>query len=242
VFWFPVGGPEGVIVVTSRSSGGPRADEAGNTIFWNNHLGVGPWWEAPTPVQKIANSRAGWTQALVRRPDGKFLHVTSSGSPDAAKARNSSANDMLFNVASINFNRYEAEGATQQGAAIMRDASMSSGGKSRVGAKDVGTLTFKVHVAAAGKYTLAAEYAGIGFEATPRLTVNGRVATGSVTSATIDSEKAARRASDLGTRGTGEHKLLTVTADLQSGDQTIEILGGEYALDIDYLELTPAGR
>jgi hypothetical protein len=239
VFWFPVGGPEGVIVVTSRSSGGPRSDEAGNTIFWNNHLGVGPWWEAPSPVQKIANSRAGWTQALVRRPDGKFLHVTSSGSPDAAKARSSSANEMLFNVASINFNRYEAEDATQQGAAIMRDASMSSGGKSRLGARDVGKLTFKVHVPAAGRYKLAVEYAGIGFGATPRLAVNGRVATGSVTTAAIDSERAARRASDLGTRGTGEHKLLTVTADLQVGDETIEILGGEYALDIDYVEITP---
>ena len=72
---------------------------------------------------------------------------------------------MLFNVASINFNRYEAEDATQQGAAIMRDASMSSGGKSRLGARDVGKLTFTVHVPAAGKYKLAVEYAGIGFEA-----------------------------------------------------------------------------
>jgi len=239
VFWFPVGGPEGVIVVTSRSSGGPGGDDAGNTLFWNNHLGVGPWWEVPTPVRKIGNSRAGWTQALILRPDGRFLHVTSSGSPDATRSRNAGGNEILFNVASINFNRYEAEDAAQRGSAIMRDGSMSLGGKSRLGAKDVGTLTFQVHVPAAGKYNLVVDYAGIGFDATPRLAVNGALVSGSVSAAPVDPERAARRASDLGTRGTGEHKFLTVTANLLVGENIIEIRGGDFALDVDYLEITP---
>jgi hypothetical protein len=239
VFWFPIGGPKGVVVVTSRSSGGHAGDPNGNTLFWNNNLGVGPWWEAPTPVQKIGNSRAGWTQALVLRPDGQLLHITSSGSTDPARSRNASANEILFNVASVNFNRYEAESAGQRGSAIMRDGSMSNGVKSRLGAQDVGKLTFNVHVPAAGRYNLAVEYAGIGFDATPRLAVNGTAATGSVAPAPVDPERAARRARDLGTRGTGEHKLLTTTAELRAGDNTIEILGGDYALDVDYLEITP---
>jgi hypothetical protein len=241
VFWFPVGGPKGIIAVTSRSLDGPGRDDNGNTIFWNNNLGVGPWWEAPTPVQKLGNSRAGWTQALVRRPDGQFLHVTSSASADPARSRNSSANEILFNVAAINFNRYEAESAGQKGSAIMRDGSMSNGAKSRLGARDVGKLTFPVHVAAAGRYSLTVEYAGIGFEATPRASVNGAVVTGPVATAPIDPARAARRAVDLGTRGTGDRKLLRVVAELRAGDNTIEVLGGEYALDLDYLEITPAG-
>lgn len=242
VFWFPVGGPKGVIAVTSRSLDGPGRDDNGNTIFWNNNLGVGPWWEAPTPVQKIGNNRAGWTQALVLRPDGQFVHITSSGSTDPARSRNASANEMLFRVAPINFNRYEAESAGQKGSSIMRDASMSNGAKSRLGAKEVGTLTFDVHVPAAGRYDLVVEYAGIGFEATPRLSVNGTVVAGSVATAPVDPARAARRATDLGTRGTGEHLQLRVSAELRAGDNAIGILGGEYALDIDYLEITPAAR
>jgi len=191
------------------------------------------------PVQKIGNSRAGWTQALVLRPDGQLLHITSSGSTDPARSRNASANEILFNVASVNFNRYEAESAGQRGSAIMRDGSMSNGVKSRLGAQDVGKLTFNVHVPAAGRYTLAVEYAGIGFDSTPRLAINGTAVTGSVAPAPVDPERAARRARDLGTRGTGEHKLLTTAAELRAGDNTIEILGGDYALDVDYLEITP---
>jgi len=241
VFWFPVGGPKGIIAVTSRSLNGPGRDDNGNTIFWNNNLGVGPWWEAPTPVQKLGNSRAGWTQALVRLPDGQFLHVTSSASADPARTRNSTANEILFKVGPINFNRYEAESAGQKGSAIMRDGSMSNGAKSRLGAKDVGKLSFPVHVASAGRYELTVEFTGIGFDATPRLSVNGTLVAGSVTTAPVNPARTARRAVDLGTRGAGERKLLRVTAQLRAGDNAIEVLGGEYALDVDYLEVTPAG-
>jgi hypothetical protein len=34
--------------------------------------------------------------------------------------------------------------------------------------------------------------------------------------------------------------LLSGTATLRAGDNDIEISGGDYALDIDYLEVTPA--
>jgi hypothetical protein len=34
--------------------------------------------------------------------------------------------------------------------------------------------------------------------------------------------------------------MLTGSADFKAGDNTIEIQGGEYALDVDYLEITPA--
>jgi hypothetical protein len=50
------------------------------------------------------------------------------------------------------------------------------------------------------------------------------------------------RSRDLGTRGTGEHFLLQGSANLRAGENTIEIRGGAYALDIDYLEITPMDR
>ena len=177
-FWFPIGGPKGVIIVTSRSSQGVGGDAAGNVLYWNNNLGVGPWWQASTPVQKIGNNRAGWTQAMLLKPDGSLLHVTSSGAPDPTVSNNANSNSILFNATKIDFNRYEAENARQQGSAVMRDASMSNGGKTRLGSRNVGKLTFHITVPKAGRYSLAVNYAGIGFTATPRLAANGNAVAG----------------------------------------------------------------
>ncbi len=241
VFWFPIGGPDGVVVVTSRSSRGPAADGSGNTLFWNNNLGEGPWWTAPTPVQKIGNSRAGWTQVMILQDDGEILHITSSGSTNPDSANSSRYNDILFNAAEVNFNRYEAESAGQEGTTVMRDRSMSNGAKSRLGARDVGTLTFPVHVPETGAYALAVEYTDIGFDAVPRLVVNGQAVEGSVAPVEVDPELAAQRAQDLGTRTSGEHRLVRAVAQLTAGTNTIEVKGGAYALDVDYLEVTPGG-
>lgn len=233
VFWFPIGGPDGVIVVTAGDVEGPLVDQAGNSLFWNKNLGEGPWWPAPTPVQKIGTRRAGWTQSMVLLDDGRLLHLTSSGSPDGGS-------EILYNATEVNFDRYEAEAAGQQGTDLMRDGSMSSGAKSRLGAKDVGKLTFEIHAPSGGSYDLAVEYKDNGFPATPRLTVNSYAIAGSVAPVEVDPELAARAESGLGTRSSGQHQLLSAVVDLREGDNIIEVLGGEYALDIDYLEVTPA--
>ena len=237
ISWFPVGGPNGVLVVTARQAGN-GGDASGRSFYWNNNNGIGPWWEAAAPVQKLMNGRAGWTQALMRKEDGSFLHITSSASPDAPA--NPSKNEILFATAKLNFNRYEAEDAARQGSALMRDPSMSNGAKTRLGAKDIGRLTFHIHVAQAGSYRLAVNYGDIGLPSTPRLRVNGKMASGTSHPVTLDPAVAALRARDLGTRSTGERTELSAPAPLKAGDNVIEVLGGPYALDIDYLEVTPA--
>jgi hypothetical protein len=237
VHWFPIGGPKGILVVSARNTaGGP--DLGANDLFWNNNNGAGPWWEVPAPVQKLpGNDHVGWTQAMLLKGDGSILHIASSANPANPAAVNS--NDIIANAAMLDFHRYEAENAHQQGSAIMRDLSMSNGAKSRLGANDVGKLTFNIYVAASGRYSLALNYAGIGFAATPRLAVNGTSLPGTTGPAPLDPVKAAQRTADLGTRGTGEHFLLTATTPLKAGANTITVAGGAYALDIDYLELTP---
>jgi hypothetical protein len=235
VFWFPIGGPHGVVVVTSGDTEGPLSDQAGNSLYWNKNLGEGPWWPAPTPVQKIGTGRAGWTQSMILLDDGRLLHVTSSGSPDTG-----GRSEILYHAAAVDFNRYEAEAAAQQGTDLMRDGSMSNGAKSRLGAKDVGKLTFEVLVPSAGSYDLVVEYTDIGLDAAPRLTVNSYAVTGSVSPVKIDPALAAQAERGLGTRSTGAHRILSAVANLRAGKNTIEVLGGEYALDIDYLEVTPA--
>ena len=121
----------------------------------------------------------------------------------------------------------------------MRDPSMSNGAKTRLGARDIGRLTFQIHVAKAGPYRLTVNYGDIGFASTPRLRANGQTLSGVSQPAKLDPTTAALRTRDLGTRASGERTELSASASLKAGDNVIEILGGPYALDIDYLEVTP---
>ncbi|MEO8300209.1 MAG: exo-alpha-sialidase [Rhizomicrobium sp.] len=235
VSWFPVGGPNGVLVVSARGAAG-GGDASGRSFYWNNNNGVGPWWEAAAPVQKLMNGRAGWTQALMLKKDGDFLHLTSSASPDAPA--NPSKNEILFAAGKLNFHRYEAEDAARKGASVLRDPSMSNGAKSRLGAKEVGRLSFQIHIAKKGTYRLAVNYGDIGFASTPRLLANGKSVSGATHAVQLDPAIAAVRARDLGTRASGERMELTALTPLKAGDNVIEVLGGPYALDIDYLEIT----
>ena len=239
VSWFPLGGANGVLIVSARGAAG-GGDPGGHSLFWNTNNGVGPWWETPAPVQKGANSRAGWTQALMLKGDGSMLHITSSASTDAPTS--AARNEILFAAKKLDFDRYEAEDATQKGGAPMRDRSMSNGGKVRLGAKDVGRLTFHVRVPDAGAYTLAVDYEDIGFPATPRLIANGEAIRG--TAAALQRAEAAAGVGnrDLGTRGTGKKMELSGSTQLKAGNNVIDIAGGEYALDIDFLEVTPTAR
>jgi hypothetical protein len=237
VRWFPIGGPKGVIVVSARGAAG-GGDPSGRSFFWNNNLGAGPWWEVPAPVQKLMNNRSGWTQAILLKPDGSILHITSSAS--ASDMNNPSKNEILFNSGKLDFHRYEAEDAQREGSALMRDGSMSNGAKVRLASSGIGLLTFHVYLPEDGRYTLTVDYAGIGFDATPKLVANGNLVSGTTAPVKLDEAAAARRTRDLGTRGNGEHTMLTGSADFKAGDNTIQIQGGAYALDVDYLEITPA--
>jgi hypothetical protein len=239
VNWFPLGGPRGVLIVSARGAGG-GGDPGGRSLFWNANSGVGPWWEVPAPVQKRMNGRAGWTQALMLTPDGSMLHITSSASADAPG--NPSRNEILFASKALGFNRYEAEDAARQGSARMRDGSMSNGAKVRLGAKDIGRLTFLLVLPNEDLYNLVVNYEDIGFPATPRLIANGAVVNGTAAAAKTDQAAAAFRNRDLGTRGTGQKMEFAGSVHLKSGDNIVEIAGGAYALDVDYLEITPSGK
>lgn len=236
VRWLPIGGPEGALIVSARGAAG-GGDSSGRSLFWNTNSGEGPWWEVPAPVQKLMNSRSGWTQALMLKQDGSILHLTSSASTDALN--NPSKNQILFNAAPLNLNRYEAEDAARQGSALLRDPLMSNGAKVRLGANAIGRLTFHINVAKAGSYALAVHYSGIGFDSTPRLFANHQALTGSTSVSRLDDVAGAVRIRDLGTRGNGDRIVLTATTMLKSGQNIIEVGGGPYALDVDYLELAP---
>ena len=122
VRWFPQGGPEGVIVVSAERAGG-GGDEGGHALYWNNASGRGPWWQVAAPVHKLTgNIHAGWTQALMLRSDGRFLHITSSSSPE--KPESAADNQILFASAPLRFDRYEAEDAALRSAVMIADCQL----------------------------------------------------------------------------------------------------------------------
>lgn len=217
--WFPLGGPDGVLVVSAERAGG-GGDEDGHALYWNNALGRGPWWEVRAPVQKrTGNMHAGWTQALLLQPDHRLLQVTSSSS--AKTPLDAGQNEILHRSERLDFDRYEAEDAEREAAVAIDDPHASNQRKARLAAMPEGRLRFEIHMAAAGTYRLRVRYAEIDLPGVPSLVVNGAKQSAPVT----HDEQESWRIAEL-------------LVPLLAGFNTIDIEGGAHALDIDYLQVT----
>ena len=219
VQWFPQGGPEGVMVVSAQRAGG-GGDEAGRTLYWNDASGRGPWWEVRAPVQKLSgNIHAGWTQALVVRADGSFLHVTSSSAADAPER--AQRNEMLSAIAPLRFDRYEAEDAALTDAVVVPGADASNQRKARLGQGSGARLRFIVN-AVGGTHALSVRFEDLGLPAEPALFVNG-----------------ARVSATIAVNDDGARTAKAVVS-LLPGFNTIDVEGGAHALDVDYLQVDDA--
>ncbi|EIM02119.1 glycosyl hydrolase BNR repeat-containing protein [Rhodanobacter sp. 115] len=222
VKWLPVGGHDGVIVVLAERAGG-GGDPGGRSMYWNNDLGRGPWWEAPAPVQKqTGNIHAGWTQALLLQKNGSLLHITSSSTAKAPAEAGD--NVILYATAPARFDRYEAEDAARHWAVQIGDSTASNRSKARVAAWPQGRLDFTVHVATSGPKSLRVRWQDLGFTTKPLMRVDGHA---------IDA------GDDHGDHD-GWH-VTTFHTTLHSGDHTITLGGEGHALDIDYLQIDRSG-
>jgi hypothetical protein len=215
--WFPVGGPEGVIVVSAERGGG-GAEEGGRDLYWNSASGRGPWWEVRAPVQKrTGNIHAGWTQALLLRDDGRFLHVTTSSSED--EPMSVAHNEVLYHSAKLNFGRYEAEDAQFTGAVAVPDGKASNQRKARLGQGPESRLRFVVN-STGGEHALHLRFADLGLAAQSALVVNG-----------------ARLATAGATKTDDGWQLTSTTTTLLPGFNTIDVDGGAHVVDVDYLQI-----
>jgi len=224
VSWFPVGGPQGVIVVSAERAGG-NGDTAGRSLYWNNDGGRGPWWEVPAPVQKATgNIHAGWTQALLQQEDGRFLHITSSSAPELEHAWKAAYNVMLYAQAPLNFDRYEAEDAARTNAAVIGSPHASNRRFARIASAPYGSLRFDAHRDQGGTHVLRLRYEDMGWPAAPRIRVDG----------------AAVSAGSGKPDGDSGWNVMDVRVNLKNGDNVIEVMGAEHAYDLDYIEFDPA--
>lgn len=221
-FWFPDGSSQGVIVVSAQRAGG-NGDPGGRSFYWNNDGGRGPWWEVPAPVQKsTGNIHAGWTQALLQQKDGRFLHITSSSTPD--HSWQAAYNVMLYADAPLNFNRYEAEDAARTNSAVIGNDQASNRRFVRIAAAPYGKLRFDIYREHSGNRTLRLRYTDMGIPAVPQVTVNG-------TPVVV-----------IGSKPDGDSgwSFMDVKATLRDGDNTIDVNGDTYVYDLDYVEIEPA--
>ena len=224
VSWFPVGGPQGVIVVSAERAGG-NGDTAGRSLYWNNDGGRGPWWEVPAPVQKVTgNIHAGWTQALLQQKDGRFLHITSSSAPELEHAWKAAYNVMLYAQAPLNFDRYEAEDAVRTNAVVIGNPHASNRRFARIASAPYGKLRFDAHRDQGGTHVLRLRYEDMGWPAAPRIRVDGAAVS------------AGRGKPD----GDSGWNVMDVRVNLKHGDNVIEVMGVEHAYDLDYIEFDPA--
>lgn len=222
--WFPDGGPQGVLVVLAERAGG-GGDEQGHALYWNNAMGRGPWWEVPAPVAKhTGNIHAGWTQELLRRDDGSFLHVTSSSTPRAPE--DPARNRIVAATSGLDFHRYEAEDAARAQAVQIGDEEASNGRKARLGAGPGSRLRFRIHVARAGSRTVRVRFADLGLASVPGFTVNGAAQS----RATVKSE------------ASGHWRVATLHVPLMAGFNHVDVDGGEHVIDVDYLQLDAGGH
>ncbi len=217
--WFPVGGPQGVLVVLAERAGG-GGDEAGHALYWNNALGRGPWWEVPAPVAKqTGNIHAGWTQELLRRDDGSFLHVTSSSTSRAPD--DPDANVIVAAASGLDFHRYEAEDAARTGAVQIGDDMASNGRKARIASGAASRLRFRIYVERAGSRVVHVRFADLGLPGVPAFTVNG----------------AAQSDAAVKPEAAGNWKMATLHVPLMAGFNTVDLTGGKHVVDVDYLQL-----
>ena len=143
--WVPTGGPQGMLLVSSRDITNPTSTE--RKLFYNTNLGIGPWWEMTAPVQFAAdnhyrgvhwfqemimplrfpnvNQHGGWSQALLSTADSTgVLHLASSSisaDPDE--------NQVRYARAPLFPHHYQAENAALTQAEAVADSTAFNGAR-----------------------------------------------------------------------------------------------------------------
>ena len=173
--WVPVGGPNGMVIISSKWGLTPSGQISGGQNFYVNYnLGVGPWERLPMAVTYDAADIdayfAGFSQSFDTSVDNLTLyHATNveSGTADL--------NDIRVGTLPLNATRYEAERATLNNVQVLNHVDATGG-------QEVGYINFSdsyvefdnIKVPAAGTYTINVRYSnGTGSTSTHSVSVNG---------------------------------------------------------------------
>ena len=224
VRWVPTGGPEGMLIVSSKWS----LDAAGNidggqNFYVNYNLGDGPWERMPFAVTYDASDTqggafSGFAQGFDVGTDGRTLYQATN-----VENLTTTLNDIRVGSIPLDAQQYEAERATNVDTSVVTHVQASNGSKvGNINNAD-SAVTFTVHVPAAGSYTANVRYDnGSGATSTHLVSVNG----GSATSISYPV-----------TRDWGRFAWVQKTVTLNAGTNTIKFAHSTGFAELDVLQL-----
>ncbi|NAZ83688.1 carbohydrate-binding protein [Kineococcus sp. R8] len=179
VRYVPTGGPNGMVIVSSKwslTAGG--AIDRGQNFFVNYNLGSGPWQRLPYAVTYDSTDTEGGTfsgfaQGFDTSVDGRTLYQSTN-----VENRSTTYNDVRVGSVPIGARQYEAESAARTGdTRVVVDPAAAGGAKVGDINNATSAVTFTVNVATAGTYTVNVRYDnGSGATSTHALRVNGGAA------------------------------------------------------------------
>lgn len=180
VKWVSAGGPNGMVIVSSKWAVDSSGDISGGQNFYVNYnYGQGPWEQMPYAVTYDASDTqggyfAGFAQSFDTSTDGLTLYQATN-----VENTTSGQNDVRVGTVPLNAHHYEAERATLTDATVVSQVDADGGSKVGYINNSDSTVDFThVNVPSAGTYTVDVRYDnGNGSTSTQSVSVNGGTAT-----------------------------------------------------------------
>lgn len=173
--WVPAGGPNGMVIVSSKWALDSFGNESGGQNFYVNYnLGQGNWERLPYAITYDANDTqggyfSGFAQAFDTSADGLTLYqATNVENPSTGH------NDIRVGSIPLNQYQYEAENATTND--VKRVSQVDAVNGSKIGNINYSDsyVKFNVNVPTAGTYTVNVRYDnGTGSTSSHFVSVNG---------------------------------------------------------------------
>lgn len=229
VRWVEAGGPNGMIVVSSKWGLTDTGHISGGQHFYvNYHLGEGPWERMPYAVTYDASDTqggffSGFAQSFDISPDGRTLyHITN------VENLATTYNDIRVGTLPLNSELYEAERGLLSNVSLIDHFDASGGQKvGYINYADSSVIFQNVKVPTSGNYTVNVRYAnGTGATSSHFVSVNGGPAFEVHYPATVD---------------WGRYLWASFTVWLNAGDNTIEFTKGTGFAELDAIDVYRSG-
>ncbi len=229
VRWVPGGGPNGMVIVSSKwavdSSG---AISGGQNFYVNYNYGQGPWERMPFAVTYDASDTqggyfAGFAQSFDTSVDGTTLFQATDVENTA-----SGQNDVRVGSVPLNAHHYEAERATITDASLVSQVDADGGSKvGNINNADSSVTFGHVNVPSAGTYTVNVRYDnGTGATSTQSVSVNGGSASTLSYPPTVDWNR---------------YGWAQFTTSLNAGNNTIKLTHNTGYAELDAIDVYQSG-
>ncbi|QPL05065.1 MULTISPECIES: RICIN domain-containing protein [Actinomyces] len=224
VRWVPEGGPQGMVVVTSKWALDANGNiDGGQNYYVNRMNGEGAWERLPYAVtydfaDTAGGTFSGFAQSFDYDPASRALYQGTN-----VENLSTTYNDVVLGATPLNAVQYEAENARVTDAKEVMRGDASGGTKIGGINSAASSVIFDISVPVAGTYTLDVRYDnGTGRPSSHRLMVNGRANRTIRYAPTVD---------------WGRFAWATTTVRLVAGNNTITLSKGMSFAEVDLIRV-----